>query len=516
VSSDGSPSETSPRDGVTARRIVHNTIVNGVALGAGLALAALLTPFMLHRLGSASFGIWALALTLTVNAGYLSLTDLGLQQATVRFMADARRDNDPHALAVFFTTALALFVAIGLVVAGVLIAIAPAVASLFSIHGAGRHAAVLAFAIVGAQVAMDLPSLGFRAALESAQRYLAVRLIDLGRAMLFAGLAVVVLLLDRGVVAVAAVSAAASAVALGAYWVVVHVTEPDVRFRPRTLTAALVRPLFRFSGALFVLRVLSVAYRQMDKVIVGIALTLAAVTTYEVANRIQAALLLVASIGGSAILPAAAFSRLDPATMRSLFLRATSYSVAMSLPIAVGTFIYAKSLISGWVGSGQTGATDATRLFAVWVALGTFDAAASTMLVAMGRLRPVLILTLLWVSANLALSVWLVHVWGVTGVVAGTVISYPPLLIGYTVLCMRAFDISVGSWLKRILLPNLPGFCIQVALSLATLHEVERLPPLAAAAVGIAGGTVVSIAGFLFVGVRAPERRYLRQLVSRA
>jgi O-antigen/teichoic acid export membrane protein len=501
---------------VTGTALVRSTLINAAATVGGMAIALALTPFMLGRLGSSSFGVWALALTLTVGTGYLSLTDLGLQQAAVRFIADARREDDDAAIAAIFSTTLAIFVSLAIAIAAGMVALAPVLAGVFGVHAELRHAAILAFAIVGAQVVFDLPGLAFRAVLESDQRFGALRAVELGRSAAFAGLVVAVLVLGRGVVAVAAASATAALAALVAYVVVVARTDHAARVHPRSVSRERLRELLRFSGSLFVLRILSVVYRQMDKVIIGVVLAVSAVATYEVANRIQAALFMVVGLGGSTLLPAAALSRLDNRMMRDLFLRATSYSVALFMPVCVAAVVYAHQIVVGWVGEGQVGATNATRLFALWVAVGTFDAAGTTMLVAAGRLKPILLLTIIWVTANLALSLVFVHIWGITGVVAGTVVSYGPLLVAYTVLCLREFEITGREWLQRVLAPNLPGPVAQVALSLATYPLVERLPPLPGAFIAGTVGTAVSVAIFLFVGIRGEERAYLRAMLMGA
>src|SRR2546430_164291 len=374
--------------GVSAARIVRNTLINAVATVGGMAITILLTPFMLRHLGTTSFGIWALALTLTVATGYLSLTDLGLQQAAVRFLADARREADRAALISIFSTTLAIFAGIAAVVAVIVAALAPLFASLFSVHGEVRHAAILSFAIVGGQVLFDLPALAYRAVLESDQRFGAIRAIDLGRAACFAALTVIALLLGRGVVAVSAASAAAAAVGLIGYVLSVRAITPEAKFQASSLTRAQLRPLFRFSGSLFVLRVLSVAYRQMDKVILGVILTVSAVASYEVAVRVQAALFLVIGLGGSALLPAASLARLDRRVMRALFLRATAYSAALFLPVSIAVCLLARPVVLGWAGDRQGAAVSPTRLFAAWVALATFDVAGNAQLTPIRRPKP--------------------------------------------------------------------------------------------------------------------------------
>src|SRR2546423_5712994 len=66
--------------------IAHNTILNLLGLGVPLLLAFFVMPVALHTLGAARFGLLGLAWAATE---YLSLFDLGMGRATVRFVAEA-------------------------------------------------------------------------------------------------------------------------------------------------------------------------------------------------------------------------------------------------------------------------------------------------------------------------------------------------------------------------------------------------------------------------------------------
>jgi O-antigen/teichoic acid export membrane protein len=497
-------------------RVVRNTIVNGLASAAGLFVTLLLTPFMLHRLGADAYGVWVLALTLTFSAGYLSLTDLGLQQAAVRFIADARRTWDEAGITGIYSTTFAIFVAVALPVALLLIALGPSLVGIFSLKPSLHHAAGISFQLIGAQILFDLPAMAFRAVLEGAQRFIAIRLIDLFRVVAMAISIVVLLSAGNGIVALAAASTVVSLAAALAFAAIVTATEPSARLRLRAVTRARIRQLMGFGGALFVLRIVSVMYRQMDKLIIGVALTTAAVTQYEIANKVYAAMVVLFTISSSALLPAAAFMRLDRARMRELFLRGTSYSVALLLPVMVAVVVYAHDLIVGWVGQAYASSAGLVRILFLWLALGTFDVVGTTILIALGRLRRIVKLSVIWVVTNLLLSIALVGPFGVAGVIWATSITYLPLLVAYTSMCLREFDISLGSWARRVVVPNAPGLLVQVPLSIVLLLVVSHLPRLLG--VGIAGGVSVaaSIATYMLVGLNASERHDLLRTLAHA
>ena len=81
---------TSPAAPVAhGRRVFRNTLVTGA-----VGVFSLFANFFVigeagRHLGMAPYGILTLALAFSVSAGYLSISDLGLQAGVTRFIADA-------------------------------------------------------------------------------------------------------------------------------------------------------------------------------------------------------------------------------------------------------------------------------------------------------------------------------------------------------------------------------------------------------------------------------------------
>ena len=511
----GAPPNLPPPE-VSGQRVVRNSLINLLASLVGLAVSFALVPVMVNGLGTAEYGVWALALTFTVASGYLTLTDLGLQQSSVRLMADARRVGDRDALREIFSTSGAILLSVALPVGLALVVFADDVASLFSIDSELRDTAGLTFQIIAAQVFVDLPAQAPRAVLESDQRFLTVRLIDLGRAVVQAALIVALLAADQGLVEVAIASLTTSAVTASAYLMAAALGGGGTRPSLTAVKRRRVRELMSFAAPLFALRLLSTVYRQMDKVILGIALTVVAVGHYEIASRAQAGMVVVMSATAAAVLPAATLIRTERERLRVLLLRGTSYSMAIYLPPIVVVLFYADPLIEGWVGSDNAEAVPLVRLFFVWLALATFDAVATTMLTSLGRLRPMVWLTAAWVAANLALSIALVGPLGASGVLVGTVVTYAPLIAAFTHLCLRELDLGRREWARRVLMPQVPAVAVQVGLCAALLYPLGWLPDLVAVALAAAITWPASIAAFARFGLPTDERRHFLGMLRAA
>ncbi len=500
-----------------AAKLVRNTLANGVGSVIGILVGLGLTPFLIDRLGLESYGVWALALTLTFAGGYASLSELGIEGATVRYAAEAIADRDVRALNDTVCTSMAVFCAIALVLAPAMIALAHPLVGLFGVSGHLRDAAMGCFELVAAQLALELPARAFVAVLQGAQQFIAYQSVELGRALLQAALYVLVLLQGWGLVGLAGALAASSLAALTAYWTLAHRAVAGLHVSPFAASRTQLTRLVRFGGGVFTLRLVSTVYNQMDKVIVGAVLGPRPVGLYEIANKVNLSAATIGSASVSAVVPAAASLRREKALLRDMFVRGSCYATAASLPFAVAAFIFAGPLLLSWIGRDAAPAVGAARLFVAYEALQVLNNVGSTMLYGLGRIRFPLIVNAAATLLNLALSIALVHPLGFSGVIVGTLLANGlawPLLLGYY---LREFDCPVGMWLERVVKPNLPGLGLQVAVSLALYGAFARHSPSLAVALSLfACSVAVSLLAFVALGVHGEERRGFTGTVRRA
>ncbi|MFI5036896.1 MAG: oligosaccharide flippase family protein [Solirubrobacterales bacterium] len=500
-----------------AAKLVRNTLANGVGSVTGIVVGLILTPFLIHRLGLTAYGVWALALTLTFAGGYASLSELGIEGATVRYVAESAADHDLRALNRTVSTTLAVLCAIAVILGATAVALAHPLVLLFGVPAHLRGAATTCFALVGAQLALELPARAFVAVLEGTQRFVVYQSVELGRALLLAALYVIVLLHGWGIAGLGGALAASSLAALMTYWLVAHRVVAGLRASPFRARRAELARLVRFGGGVFSLRLVSTVYNQMDKAIVGVALGSRSVGLYEIANKVNLSAATIGSVSVSAVVPAAASLRDEAALLRDMYVRGSCYATAASLPFAVAAFIFARPLLLSWIGPSAAPAVGAARLFVVYEAIQVVHNVGSTMLYGLGRIRFPLIVNVTATLLNLALSIALVHSLGFSGVIVGTLVAnglaWPVLLWYY----LRVFDCPLRTWLRRLAGPNLPGLVLQLGVSLLLYVAVgEHSRSLAVVALLFAVSVAVSLVAFVLLGVRGEDRSVLADTLRRA
>lgn len=502
---------------VTGARVARNTVFNGADRFVGAVLALFLTPFLLHNLGNEEFGIWALATALTFGSGYLSLAELGLQQASVRFIAAARSRGDKAAVSEIVSVTFFFYLALGALLAVVIAGSASLLARLFNVTPEFQHTATVVFILVGVQVAADLPASGLLAVVEGAQRYGVIRAIDISDRLVWSALSVILVLRGHGVTAIAAVSLVIALAVLVVTYVAAKRTEPSLRLDPRLMRMSTLRTTFRSSSSMMGLRVLGVMYSQMDRTIIGIMLAASAVASYEVAWKIHSLAAIVLGIAPSAVMPAAAYlhASSDRGRLRDLYLRGTRYAVGLCLPLCVAGMIYASDIIRTWVGREYLDVTASARLFLVYPALAIALVVGQSMLIGLGRMRRMLSFHAVAVVLNLVISISLVHWLGIAGVIWGTIAAYVVLWVPFTQLFLKEFEVSLGDWSSHILLPVVPAVIAQAVLGIASLQWVDDFDRLWQVGVVFAADYAIAVLVFLAVGGRGELSR-LRAMLFRS
>ena len=66
-----------------SRIYARNLGANWIGYGANLAVMFFMSPFVVHSLGNARYGVWTLLTSLT---GYLGLVDIGVRGGTGRYI----------------------------------------------------------------------------------------------------------------------------------------------------------------------------------------------------------------------------------------------------------------------------------------------------------------------------------------------------------------------------------------------------------------------------------------------
>jgi len=499
-----------PRLGLPER--LGRNIVATYGATAVVSLSTLVViPLLVHRLGLATYGVWALVSTI---AGYVTLSDLGISNATTKFIAE-HADSDPSAVITIFNTNFFALCGLALIALAGGLGLAVVAPYLFHVPQADRASAFVAFAVVAASVALTLPIGTYFGLLSGYQRY---DLIGLCNSVTGTASAIVsgsIVLAGGGLVALALGAATTSAATLVLPVALARRLVPGLRVRRRYVDRATLRRTASLSVWYTVQNIASVIGLQIDLVVVGALIGVDAVALYAVGLKLgQLADKGVGPLQQVFFPHASAMSVREDARQQlaAILIDGTRAVVAVAMPISLVLLFLAFPAVHAWVGNGYHVSAEVVMVIGGITAVGSLTTAAWQLLSGLGQARLAAFIGLADALVNLCVSIALAHVLGAVGVALGTLASVLfvnlPLIIIFTA---RRTGVGVIEWARHSLVSHLvPAVLTTAALAIASRLVTGRPVPVLLAA---AATFVVYEAAFLCFGaVPAEKARLLSEL----
>jgi O-antigen/teichoic acid export membrane protein len=334
--------------GLVRSRVAHNTLLNFLGLAVPLALAFFVMPVAARHLGPARFGLLGLAWAITE---YLTLFDLGLGRAVVKFVADALH-HDSDELSEIVSISLFAQLAAG-IVGGLAFALAaPAlVHSVFRLPQETASEAIGVFRVVGLSLPTVLLISAQRGILEGAQRFDLSTTIKMLSSVASLSIPAIGAVYGASLPSILLVVLASRLVICALYAFAIRRALPAIRW-VRSRGTAQLRRVLSFGGWVMVSNSLTPLLLYFDRFALGSIVGLAAVGFYTAPYEGVTRMLLVpVSLIGS-LLPA--LTSLEARAERERFGDLTSTSmralmVVMAGPLAL-VFVFAPELLRVWLG----------------------------------------------------------------------------------------------------------------------------------------------------------------------
>jgi O-antigen/teichoic acid export membrane protein len=330
------------------RSPVANSLFNIVGFLYPLVLTIVLTPVILHYIGTEEYGIFALA---TVLVSFLALIDFGMAPVVVRFLSASLATSDHAEARSVVSTGIFFFSAVGLVGAAVAtvcgVLLVPRILTL-SPELDDTAAFVMSVAGVGFFFSMLLIPVG--AISGALQRYDVLAKARLVSTSVGAGATVVILWLGfglRGLIIVTALQPALMLMLLARGRRLL----PTVRLRP-AWHPALLRNMLSFSTYSFASQLAGSLLFQFDKLVLGAMTNVSLVTYYVVpgnlAQRLHGG---VSRLVGIA-LPVSTdlHARGEKEALQRFYVRATRVVALVTVSLALPVFIFSREILFEWVG----------------------------------------------------------------------------------------------------------------------------------------------------------------------
>ncbi len=486
----------------TAAKILRNTAFNTAGRVAAALGNLILFPYLVARLGTEAFGVWAVVGALS---GYFGLVDLGFGSAYVKYVSEfeakGQLDRISSVLntsfAFFALLALALWPLVGLVIDPLIGVFVPQP----ELYADARFMIRVTFAILLSANA----TAAFGAIQQGLQRLDVWNKIAIAMQLVSLGGTVWVIESGYGLRGLVLNNAAVFVLTLAARMVMTYRIAPWLRFRPWRADLGTLRLFFGFGLKLQVEKLAVLVIFQTDKLLVAWLLSLEYVTYYDLATRVTGILRSLPGVMTSAIFPAV--SELEALGerpyLRRLYLRAVKYLALAVMPIAALLFVCAPNLVGAYMGEGFGAAVPILLILTVGYLSNVFSYPCTVFGAGLGRPEWQMLAAIVGMVLNLPCSIGFFYLLGGPeggypgGIAVGTILS---LIAANMILVAKStayLDISVRDYWVDVLAKPV---AIAVAAGVAAAGALMLMPGAAIASTRIehalklgVGGTVIAV-----------------------
>ena len=421
--------------------IVEGAVSGLAGRGLGVAVNLLAVPLAVGYLGPERYGVWALVGSLLA---WVRLADLGIGNGLTNAIAGALGSERPDAVRGHISTALAALSAISVLLAAAAVLAWPWIdwTALFGLKtDLARHEIGPAMAAAVALFLLGFPLSVIGRTFNAAGDGKLSNLWGMGGNV--ASLAALLLVTHTQgglLMLVLAVSGTGLLVtALSGVWLFGW-RRPGLAPRFRSIQPSSAGELMGVGAQFFLIQVLSLIVFETDNLMVAHFLGASEVPTYSLTYSLFNYASIIQSVLFSYVWVAysEAIARRDIDWVRRTFRLNFAVSLAFTAAAVVPLVFIARPFIHFWTGGIVQPPLNLVLWMAVWGMINAYCSPMACLLAAASHMRAQIAYSALAAAANIVLSVNLVHRWGVSGVIAATVISY--LLF----ICVPiAFDISV-------------------------------------------------------------------------
>lgn len=449
--------------------IFSGLMANYAGFVVNIAIAFFLTPFLVHTLGDAQYGIWSIAASLS---GYMSLLDLGISSALTRYVAKYKKISDITKLNSIINSALLLLLFCGFAVVLVSPIVSTILVRLINIDvGMQKTVKILAI-LISCDVAIFLGTGTFRGILRGLQRYDITNTVQVISGILNAILFFVFLTKGYGLVAMALISIFSKIVSIIFFTIFIKKYLSFIELSFRAINKDSIKIIFGHSVFSFINIIFSQIAYYSDSFVIGYFMNTAAVTYYTIswtlAEYVKKICMSLTEIYLPEVSKCDAISDHDKISL--LLTHGTKHTLMIvSLP-SIGLVVLGDYFIARWMGEVYADKIGLiVILFSIANIFTTPQLIGQSVLAGMTKHKIIAYANMVNAFVNLFISIVLIKKYGVVGVALGTVI--PQLIISGVVLpCMtcRILNISVKKFFLdtycRLLIPMGVLFCSLVGM----------------------------------------------------
>lgn len=469
-----------------------------------------MTPLFVRKLGDSDYGIWILVLSLV---GYMELLNLGINTASVRYLAKNLETKNYKAANEIFNSGLFMFMIISALILLIILSVSPFLK--YSFPFMDNFVYIIVFIIAGLNLALDFSFYSFSAILSARQQYFEANIIS--AVIFFIRNIVAAILLLTGFTLLAIVINQTVFNIIKGIIISAYSLRSDRNFEVKFshINKNTLKTIVNFSIYIFVINISKKITQYGSPLIIAFFMSPIAITFFAIANNLVSYLQNFISAIPNVLIPR--FSQLDAGDnqerIREYYLSFTRITLIVAVPVVFLLIFYGKSFISLWIGKeyGQISGP-ILAVLSIGALCQIFQNTTHSVLKATGRHKKLSYFVVLESISILILSLFLIKSYGLIGLAFAQAI--PMAFFNLTIVpiyACRELKIGFSNYYSKYLLNNV--LCVLPLLVIYYFLEsdvVNSIPVF-----GMIGITIVGIYlvfSYLLM-LNEKERGVLRSLI---
>ena len=503
-----------------AGKATKNSYYSMLASGWYLGSRFLLTPFILHYLTLAEYGLWSLCF---VVISFLALTSTGLETTYIKYVAEFHaRQEVERANRLLSTGLLLTCIASVVLMTGMWLGMG-LLLDILKIEPELRGMAGLLFMGTGLVFMLDISFNCFGRALDGMQHMVLTAKVRLVTSFLELLLIVVFLLAGFGVSGMMVAFLVRYLLAIVINMFFAYRLVPGLAIRLRYCDQPSLKLLLSYGGKMQLLAVIGIFMSTFDRLIITRMLGLAATGIYEIGRKMPFTGARIPSDISGVVMPLLSQlqSQGDMSQARSLFVDSSRYMGMLTAILFTYLMAVAPWAIQVWLGDGYQEAVAVMYVVSAGKLIHLLTGASSAAARGFARLSWEIRYSVVNVVLCLVMTPPLAYSLGLVGAAIGVAGSTAIASCYFIVLTNRFFSISLMEYIRQILHPVLVcGFSgAMLFMALTWLLSTAAYGRFWLACILFGAGLVQVVVSLVLLlatgGVRVGEKAWVQQKLMR-
>jgi O-antigen/teichoic acid export membrane protein len=431
-----------------------------------VAIAFIVSPIMVNKLGVNTYGIWVLMVSIS---GYFTVLDFGINTALVRFISKYVALKDFTKANEVYSSALALFSIAGAIAIISIVIFSLNFSELFNIKEFNNRYLSIVFIVIGIDLAINLVFGVFSGVLRGLQKFHELNVISIVISLLKNMALVYLLYNDYSILSIAILQIFMSLLKYYLMYLLINKKHTFIQFEKSLVTKVTFKKLYDYSIYSFLIAVAMKIIFYTDSLIIGLLINIGAVTYYSIPVMIVENLEKFIWAAIAVLIPVISSHEalMNTESNKTLYVTGSKYIFMLTGPVLIVLLIAGDEFIGLWMGaeyikdSGQV-----LKILLVGYIFSLTQLMAHGILKGISKHKILAYILCFQVSLNLAVSIILAPIYGINGVAIGTTI---PILISNIILIpyftckelgISFMDYTLTSIIKPIFIPVIMYFAL--------------------------------------------------------